>query len=83
MGKVAFGAVRDAAAVKAWERDGFPKINPLTRGRFYPAVVEWLNSRYGLRGNFYADAEVSGVVVVIASALSIRVEDGRYSEPGF
>jgi hypothetical protein len=45
------------AAVKVWERDGFPKINPLTRGRFYPAVVEWLNSKYGLRGNFSADAE--------------------------
>jgi len=30
---------RFRAALKAWERDGFPKIIPLTRGRFYPAVA--------------------------------------------
>ena len=40
---------------KAWsgkaivlERDGFPRIDPVMGGRYWPAVEAWWNRRYGL-----------------------------------
>src|SRR5882762_8585351 len=43
----ALGWDRFKAVLKVWEREGFPKINSLTRGRFWPGVVKWLHSHYG------------------------------------
>jgi hypothetical protein len=34
------------AVLKAWERDGFPKIMSLTRSRYWPAAKAWLDSHY-------------------------------------
>jgi hypothetical protein len=36
------------AKSKILERDGFPKINPLMNGRYWPAVEAWWHRRYGL-----------------------------------
>jgi hypothetical protein len=33
------------------ERDGFPKIEPLMGGRFFPAIVAFWNRRYGLHAS--------------------------------
>jgi hypothetical protein len=41
---------RFKATLKIWEREGCPRVNELTRTRFYPAVVEWLHAQYGRRG---------------------------------
>jgi hypothetical protein len=30
------------------ERHGFPRIDPLMGGRYWPAVLAWWNRRYGL-----------------------------------
>jgi hypothetical protein len=30
------------------ERSGFPRIDPLMNGRYWPAVLAWWNRRYGL-----------------------------------
>ena len=30
------------------ERDGFPRIDPLMEGRYWPACIAWWNRRYGL-----------------------------------
>jgi hypothetical protein len=30
------------------ERDGFPRIDPLMGGRYWPACTAWWNRRYGL-----------------------------------
>jgi hypothetical protein len=30
------------------ERDGFPRIDPLMKGRYWPACIAWWNQRYGL-----------------------------------
>jgi hypothetical protein len=30
------------------ERDGFPRVDPLMGGRYWPAVLAWWNRRYGL-----------------------------------
>jgi hypothetical protein len=36
------------AAAKVLERDGLPQIDPLMRGRFWPAVEAFWLRRYGL-----------------------------------
>src|SRR5262245_58120801 len=38
---------RFRAALKVWERDGFPRVVSLTGGRYWRAVVAWLDSHYG------------------------------------
>lgn len=30
------------------ERDGFPRVDPIMEGRYWPAVVAYWNRRYGL-----------------------------------
>lgn len=30
------------------EREGFPQIDPLMGGRYWPAIIAWWNRRYGL-----------------------------------
>jgi hypothetical protein len=30
------------------ERDGFPRVDPLMGGRYWPAVLAWWNRRYGV-----------------------------------
>jgi hypothetical protein len=30
------------------EREGFPRIDPIMRGRYWPAVIAWWHRRYGL-----------------------------------
>jgi|SRR6266446_6175852 len=54
------GDDRFRAIVRAWERDGFPKINPLTGARFWPAVVAWLQSHYGAHENLLAEEAQDG-----------------------
>ncbi|MEJ1934173.1 hypothetical protein WDZ92_28595 [Nostoc sp. NIES-2111] len=36
------------AKVRGLERDGFPKIDPIMQGRFWPAVKAYWRRRYGL-----------------------------------
>lgn len=38
-----------AARSQILERDGLPRIDPVMGGRFWPAVQEYWNRRYGLR----------------------------------
>ena len=33
-----------------WEKAGLPRIDPLTGGRYWPAVERFLDSRYGMDG---------------------------------
>lgn len=33
-----------------WEKIGLPRVDPLTGGRYWPAVVRFLDDRYNLRG---------------------------------
>jgi hypothetical protein len=52
------GRDRFYAAVRAAEQRGFPKIHSLWRGRYWPAVQEWLDSDNGLGKNgFTSNAE--------------------------
>jgi len=52
------GRDRFRAAVQAAELRGFPKIHPLWRGRYWPAVQEWLDSDNGAEKNgFGSNAE--------------------------
>lgn len=37
--------------VKSLERQGFPPIDPLFGRRYWPAVRQWLDSRYGLNSH--------------------------------
>jgi hypothetical protein len=37
--------------VPTLEREGLPKIDPLTGGRFWPAVRAFLDRRHGLRND--------------------------------
>lgn len=30
------------------ERDGFPRVDPIMGGRYWPAVIAWFNNRYGI-----------------------------------
>lgn len=30
------------------ERDGFPRVDPIMGGRYWPAVIAWFNKRYGI-----------------------------------
>lgn len=43
---------QDPAAWKAisvvLERDGLPRVDPLMGGRYWLAVIEWWNRRYGI-----------------------------------
>jgi hypothetical protein len=34
--------------VRVLERDGFPRIDALMGGRYWPAIIAWWNRRYGL-----------------------------------
>jgi hypothetical protein len=45
------GRDRFRAAVRAAEQRGFPKIHPLWRGRYWPAVQMWLDSEIGAGKN--------------------------------
>ena len=36
------------AKASVLERDGLPRIDPIMGGRYWPAVREWWNRRYGL-----------------------------------
>ena len=46
------------AVVRGAEQRGFPKINPLWRGRYWPAVQEWLDSDNGVgKHDFLSHAE--------------------------
>ncbi len=45
------GRDRFRAAVLAAEQRGFPKVHLLWRGRYWPAVQEWLNADNGLGMN--------------------------------
>jgi len=45
------GRDRFRAAVRAAEQRGFPKIHPLWRGRYWPAVQAWLDSEMGAGKN--------------------------------
>ena len=45
------GRDRFQAAVRAAELRGFPKIHPLWRGRYWPAVQAWLDSENGAGKN--------------------------------
>jgi hypothetical protein len=42
------------AAIRNLEADSFPRINKLFRGRYFPAVVAWLDNKYGvgINGSF-------------------------------
>jgi hypothetical protein len=45
------GRERFCAAVLAAEQRGFPKVHSLWRGRYWPAVQEWLDADNGLGKN--------------------------------
>ena len=47
------GRDRFRAAVRAAERRGFPKIHPLWSGRYWPAVLAWLDSDNGVGKNAF------------------------------
>jgi hypothetical protein len=49
------GMDRFKAVLKTWERDGFPKTNALTGGRYWPAVRAWLDSRYGAHEKLFGE----------------------------
>jgi hypothetical protein len=52
------GRDRFCAAVLAAEQRGFPKVHSLWRGRYWPAVQEWLDADNGLGKNeFRSNAE--------------------------
>jgi hypothetical protein len=52
------GRDRFRAVVRTAEQRGFPKINPLWRGRYWPAVQEWLDSDNGIgKHDFLSHAE--------------------------
>jgi len=52
------GRDRFHAAVRAAEQRGFPKTHSLWRGRYWPAVQEWLDADTGLGKNeFRSNAE--------------------------
>jgi hypothetical protein len=51
---------RFRAAVKVWERDGFPKINSLIGGRYWRAVVAWLDSHYAAQEKSFAEEPEDG-----------------------
>ena len=37
-----------ASKVIILEREGFPRVDPLMGGRYWPACTHWWNRRYGL-----------------------------------
>jgi hypothetical protein len=52
------GEDRWAAVLKEWEKSpDFPKFYALLRGRFYPAVRQWLDDHYGAGSNATARVE--------------------------
>jgi hypothetical protein len=42
------GKDRFRAAVRACEPRGFPRVNPLWKGRYWPAVKRWLDDENGV-----------------------------------
>lgn len=42
-----------------WEREGLPRIDPLTGCRYWPAVRSWLDRRHGLHQS-HLPASVDG-----------------------
>ena len=53
-----WAGIASRAAVQAAELRGFPKIHPLWRGRYWPAVQEWLDLDNGAEKNgFGSNAE--------------------------
>ena len=48
------------ALAAIWERDGLPRIDPMTGMRFWPAVQKYLYRRHGLL-NDHVPATVDGV----------------------
>jgi hypothetical protein len=51
---------RFRALLKVWEGDGFPRISSLTGGRYWRAVVAWLDSHYGAHENLLAEEAQDG-----------------------
>jgi|GEM_PF-3180599 hypothetical protein len=45
------GKDRFRAVVKVWERQNFPRVNTLLRGRYWPAVRAWLDGENGVGSN--------------------------------
>ena len=37
-----------AALASVWEREGLPRIDPMTGCRYWPAVRTWLDRRHGV-----------------------------------
>lgn len=51
IGQALLGSVRAAewpSLVPLFERDGFPRIDPIMRGRYVPAVKAFFDRQYGL-----------------------------------
>jgi hypothetical protein len=44
------GAKNWAAVAAVWEREGLPRIDPMTGMRFWPAVQSFLMRRHGIIG---------------------------------
>ena len=42
------GAINWAAVAAVWEREGLPRIDPMTGMRFWPAVQSFLMRRHGI-----------------------------------
>src|SRR5580704_13380674 len=42
------GRDRFRSALRVLDREGFPKANPLFKGRYWPAVVAWLDEHNGV-----------------------------------
>jgi hypothetical protein len=51
---------RFRAAVRAAEQRGFPKAHPLWRGRYWPAVQEWLDTDNGAAKNGFSSNTEDG-----------------------
>lgn len=45
-----------AALAAVWEKEGLPRIEPLTGCRYWPAVREFLDRRHGLGQRFLPTA---------------------------
>ena len=39
-------------AVKSLEKQGFPQIDPVFGRRYWPAIKQWLDKRYGLNSQW-------------------------------
>jgi hypothetical protein len=62
------GKDRFRAAVRACERRGFPPVNPLWRGRYWPAVKRWLDDENGLSNHGFIGTADDGPEKFDASA---------------